>query len=174
MTAASGDGRSGWLGDVEAASGDELGAGAGKMVPAAEIGEGDAKAVRDGDQSVAAASCVEDHSRGSGGGWRLRNDQGIQALEGLARVELIGRGKFRFGDPEFAGDGGKGVVGSQAMVAPGVAPVLRDQCDALIKQSCGAGGEMQVKGRVGRSDHAQKAGIEGGEFVDGSFDQIGD
>lgn len=94
MAAVSGDRRRGGLGHVETASGDELGACGGKVVPAAEIGEGDAKAVGDGDQSVAAARCVEDHAGGSSGWLRLGNDQGVQALEGCTRVELIGRVKF--------------------------------------------------------------------------------
>lgn len=48
------------LGDVEASACNDLDAGAGKFVPAAELGEGDAKAVRDGDQCVAAAGGVVD------------------------------------------------------------------------------------------------------------------
>lgn len=94
MAAAGRDGRGGGLGDVDAAAGDDLDVGTVEMIPAAKVGEGDAEAVGDGYQSVAAASGVEDHAGGGGGRGRLGNDQGIEALKGTAGVELVCGGQF--------------------------------------------------------------------------------
>ena len=84
----------GGLGHVEAAGGDNFDVGAGEMVPTAEVGEGDAETVGDGDQRVAAPGGVEDHARGGGGWGRLGDDQCIEALERTTGVKLVVGGQF--------------------------------------------------------------------------------
>ena len=159
---------------MEAAAGDDFDIGASEMVPAAQLSEGDAKSVGDGYESVAAAGSVEDHAGGGSGRGGLGNDQSVEALEGAAGVKLVGLGEFRLGDMKFVGDGGQGIIGSQAMVAPGVSLCFGDEGDALLEEGGGSGWEMQVEGCVGRRDHAQEAGVESSELVDGGIDQVRD
>lgn len=130
---------------MEAAAGDDFDIGASEMVPAAQLSEGDAKSVGDGYESVAAAGSVEDHAGGGSGRGGLGNDQSVEALEGAAGVKLVGLGEFRLGDMKFVGDGGQGIIGSQAMVAPGVSLCFGDEGDALLEEGGGSGWEMQVE-----------------------------
>ncbi len=92
MVAARRDRRCGRLGHVDAAAGGNFDIGAGDMIPAAEVGKRDAEAIGDGHQSVAAAGSVKDHAGGGGCTGRLRNDDGIEALERTSAVKLVGRG----------------------------------------------------------------------------------
>ena len=75
---------------------------------------------------------------------------------------------------ELAGDGGEGVVGCEAMVAPCVALCFRDEGDALFEQGSRAGRQMQVKAGVGWRNHVEQTGVEGSQFIDRGIDQVGD
>ena len=68
----------------------------------------------------------------------------------------------------------EGVIGCKAMVTPGISPCFRNESDALLEEGGGAGGKMQVECGFRWGDHAQKAWIQGGNFVNRGIDQIGD
>jgi len=155
---------------MDAATGNDFGICTGEMIPAAEIGERDAESVGDGYKRVAATGGVKDHARGCGGWRRLWNDQCIESLKRLGGMNLIGGGELGFGDTELTGDGGESVVSGEVVVAPRVSLDLRNEGDALIEEGGGAGGEMEVECCIRRCDHAQEAGIEGGELVDRGID----
>ena len=162
---------------MEAASGDNLNAFAGEMVPASELGQGDAESVGDCDQSVAAAGGVEDHPSGRSCGRCLGDDYGVEALEQeSASVELW----FAEASSDSETRNSRAIEArvsppapEAVMVSPGIAPDCWDQGDALLKQGRGASREMQVECGLGWRDHAQEAGIERGEFVNRGIDKIG-
>ena len=141
------------------------------VIPEAQLGQGDAESIGDGDQRIAPARGVENHVgrwRGDGGDG---NDESFEALQAVAGVQLVGVGELRLGNAKFAGDGGQGVLGGDAMVAPGAAPGLGDQANALVEKSAATGGQVKVKGCVW-SGHPQQAGVEGGQLIDRGFDNV--
>ena len=74
MRAAAGAGSAGAddcrLGDVETAASIDANAGGGELVPAAELGEGDAETISNGDEGIASTSGVVDGVRCRSGSFR--------------------------------------------------------------------------------------------------------
>ena len=164
----------GGFGDMEAAACRDLDAGGGKFVPAAELGEGDAEAVGDGDQGVAAAGGVVDGVRRGGGSRGDGHDERLDAVELGGLIQLIGFGERRNRDAVGVGDGGESVVGRDLVIAPRVALAFGDGGDLFLEESGGAGGQVQVELGVGRRDEAQQARVQSDELVDRSADNVGD
>lgn len=142
-----------------------------EVIPAAEIAEGDAEAVSDGDERVTMANGITKAVRNAA---RHGHDERLHAVERVVDAELIGCGELGEGDVEFGCDGFQRVTGGDAMVAPGVALAFRNLRDALLKERGGSGGEMQIERHVGRRDEAEEAWIEGGDLADGRVDKIRD
>jgi len=160
------------FGHVEAPAGLNLDARGGELVPAAKLGERDAKTVGDGDQGVAAAGgVVEGVCRGAGS-LRYGHNQGLDAIELCDRVELVGIGQCGDGDAVCVGDGCESVIGRDLVIAPGVSLALRDGCDLLLEEGCCSRWQMQVKLGVGGSDHPQEAWIQRDQFIDRDSDDV--
>ena len=81
VTVAAAGADQGGLGNVEATARRDLDAGSGKLVPAAELGQGDTEAVCDGDQGVAAAGGVVDGVRRWRSGRSDGHDERFDAIE---------------------------------------------------------------------------------------------
>lgn len=71
----------GGFGNVKAMPGGDPDAGGGELVPAAELGEGDAEAVGDGNQGVSAAGGVVNGVCGWGSGRSHGHNEGFDALK---------------------------------------------------------------------------------------------
>ena len=121
---------------------------AGNLVPAAQLIERDAEAIRDGDQRIAPAHGVEPGVRGGRGGRRHRNHQRLDAREAVARAAAgwprpVPPPVTRYSRATEASvsSGGHGVV------APGVALGFGDQGDALLEERGRAGRQVQIERR---------------------------
>ena len=124
----------------------------GHFVPSAQLCEGDAEAVGYGDQGISLARGIEQRPHGSRRDGSGGHDKGFEALDAVRRAKLIDAGKLGLGDVELARNRGQSVGCGDAMVAPGVAPGLRDERDALPEERGRAGREVEIEGFVRGSD----------------------
>ena len=144
-----------------------------QMIPAAELLDGHAEAVRNGDERVSTADTIEGCSRGGGSG-SDRDDDSVDAAEIGGGGELVDLGEIRHGDLEGAGDVAEAVAGGERVVAPVAALVDGDLGDALLEELFGAFGKVELKGLVGRSGSAEQTGVEAGDLLKWSADEIRD
>jgi len=161
------------LSDFEAAAGLDADA-RGDAVPATQLREGHSEAVGDGDQGISAAHGVEACACGGGGLEGHGNDEGFDSSERLIGSELVCGGQLGCGDLEFAGHGFERVTGHERVVAPAFPLVFGDGGDLLLEARCGASGEMEIKGSLGRRDHAEEAWVESLQLIDGCTDKVRD
>ena len=108
----------GGFGNVKAAAGVDLDAGGRKFVPAAELGEGDAESVGDGDQGVAAAGGVVDGVCRWGRGRSDGYDESLNSIELAGLVQLIRFSKRGNRDAVGVGYRSKGVFRCDLVIAP--------------------------------------------------------
>ena len=74
----------------------------------------------------------------------------------------------------LARDFAESVSGPDGVISP-VRPLIeRDLRDAPLEDLRGSGGQMKIEGLVRRRGAAQQAGIQGGDFLHGRADKIGD
>jgi len=120
------------------------------LVPAAQLVERNAKAIGDSDQRFAFAHCIKTRMRRWLGNRLRGHQQSFYTIDGVAQMQLIGHGQFRFRHAIGAGNGGQSLVGRNAIVAPCIAFRLWNCGDALLKDLRHASGQMEIEGSIGR------------------------
>ena len=141
------------------------------MIPGAELFDGDAEAIGDGDEGVAAAHGVAlTGSEAAGGG--DGNDELVAGLDGIG--EGVEGSDFGGAGVERLGDLIEGLTIPDDVEAPAGAIFFRNIFEAGEEDVAGAGRKVEAVGNVVGGGEAEERGVEGDDLVEGGVGEVGD